>query len=308
LTVPGAAEAGVVDQDLDRETELVDLSLERVAPEVATASTLPALCCGATSDTVPMKAAICPPRRSAIAAAVPRAQTPGRIATSPGALLASPVFFHGRQIVIRATVSESNGLTQVDMSGSAAAAAATSTPRAIYVLWKDRPSRTEGEIRGEFWDIGRLRPDDGAAVTIVAVGTTLPELAAGVVAARRNQPDIAVGNVIGSNVYNILVILGLAVTLAADGIAVAPAVVAFDIPVMIAVALACLPIFVTGYVITRWEGALFVGYYAAYTAYVILASVQHDALPRFSATMLAYVLPLTAVTLLVVYVRAVRQR
>lgn len=96
-----------------------------------------------------------------IAAAVPQAQAPGRIATSPGALLASPVFFHGRQIVIRAAVSESNGLTQVDMSGSAAAAAATSTPRAIYVLWKDRPSRPEGEIRGEFWDLGRLRPDDG---------------------------------------------------------------------------------------------------------------------------------------------------
>jgi cation:H+ antiporter len=145
------------------------------------------------------------------------------------------------------------------------------------------------------------------ALTVVAAGTSLPEVAASVVAALRGERDIAVGNVIGSNVYNILVILGLAVTLAPDGIDVAPAVVAFDIPVMIAVALACLPIFVTGYVITRWEGALFVGYYAAYTAYVILASVQHDALGRFSATMLAYVLPLTAVTLLVVYVRAVRQ-
>jgi cation:H+ antiporter len=146
------------------------------------------------------------------------------------------------------------------------------------------------------------------ALTLVAAGTSLPEVAASIVAALRGERDIAVGNVIGSNVYNILVILGVAVTLAADGIAVAPAVVAFDIPVMIAVALACLPIFVTGYMITRWEGALFVGYYAAYTTYVILASVQHDALPHFSATMLAYVLPLTTVTLLVVYVRAVRRR
>jgi cation:H+ antiporter len=144
-------------------------------------------------------------------------------------------------------------------------------------------------------------------LTLVAAGTSLPEVAASIVAALRGERDIAVGNVIGSNVYNILVILGVAVTLAPDGIAVAPAVVTFDIPVMIAAALACLPIFATGYVITRWEGALFVGYYAAYTTYLVLASVQHDALPAFSATMLAYVLPLTAVTLLVVYVRAVRQ-
>jgi cation:H+ antiporter len=145
-------------------------------------------------------------------------------------------------------------------------------------------------------------------LTVVAAGTSLPEVAASIVAALRGERDIAVGNVIGSNVYNILLILGLAVTLAPGGIAVAPAVVTFDIPVMIAVALACLPIFATGYLITRWEGALFVGYYAAYTTYLVLASVQHDALPAFSATMLAYVLPLTAVTLLVVYVRAVRQR
>jgi len=100
--------------------------------------------------------------------------------------------------------------------------------------------------------------------------------------------------------------VGLSAILAPNGIRVAPSALGFDIPVMIAVALACLPIFFTGHLIARWEGSLFVGYYAAYALYLILASLEHDALPLFSATMLAYVLPLTAVTLLVLYVRAAR--
>jgi len=78
------------------------------------------------------------------------------------------------------------------------------------------------------------------------------------------------------------------------------------VPVMIAVAVACLPIFFTGRVIARWEGWLFLAYYVAYTAYLIMAAAQHDALPLFSSAMAAFVLPLTAVTLLVLTVRAVR--
>ena len=144
-------------------------------------------------------------------------------------------------------------------------------------------------------------------LTIVAAGTSLPEVATSILAAIRGEPDIAVGNVVGSNIYNILAVLGLSAILTPDGITVAPAAVSFDIPVMIAVGVACLPIFVTGHLIARWEGFLFVGYYAAYSLYLILASLEHDALPLFSATMMAYVLPLTAVTLLVLYVRAARR-
>jgi len=79
--------------------------------------------------------------------------------------------------------------------------------------------------------------------------------------------------------------------------------VRFDIPVMIAVAFACLPIFATGHLIARWEGALFVGYYVAYVTYLILATTEHAALPPFSGVMLGFVLPLTAVTLLVLWGR-----
>jgi cation:H+ antiporter len=77
----------------------------------------------------------------------------------------------------------------------------------------------------------------------------------------------------------------------------------FDIWVMLAVALACLPVFMTGREIARWEGAVFVLYYAAYVAYLILAAQRHDALGAFSAAMMSFVIPLTVVTLVVVLIR-----
>ena len=137
-------------------------------------------------------------------------------------------------------------------------------------------------------------------LTIVAAGTSLPEVATSIIAALRGQRDIAVGNVVGSNVFNILGVLGLSSMVSPAGIAVAPSVLAFDLPVMIAVALACLPIFFTGNLIARWEGALFFGLYAAYMAYVLLAAQQHDALRPYSAIMMTAVLPLVALTLVVV--------
>ena len=144
------------------------------------------------------------------------------------------------------------------------------------------------------------------ALTIVAAGTSMPELATSIMAALRKERDIAVGNVIGSCTFNLLGCLGLAGMVAPGGLAVPASLLAFDIWVMLVVALACLPIFVTGREISRWEGAVFLGYYAAYTAYLILATQQHDALPGFSNTMLAFVIPLTVVTLIVVMMKPKR--
>ncbi|MCC6272854.1 MAG: calcium/sodium antiporter [Deltaproteobacteria bacterium] len=141
-------------------------------------------------------------------------------------------------------------------------------------------------------------------LTLVAAGTSLPEVITSIVAALRGQRDIAVGNVVGSNIYNILAILGLSSILAKDGIPLSPATLGFDIPVMIGAAVACLPIFFTGHRIARWEGALFLLYYVAYTLFLILKSLQHDSLPLFSGWMLGYVIPLTAVTLMVYFLRA----
>lgn len=140
-------------------------------------------------------------------------------------------------------------------------------------------------------------------LTIVAAGTSMPELATSVVAALRGERDIAVGNVIGSSLFNILAVAGIAALVTPGGLEVAAALVRFDLPVMIAVAIACLPIFVTGHCITRWEGALFLGYYAAYLSYLILAATAHAALPAYSGAMLGFVLPLTGATLIVLLLR-----
>jgi len=145
-------------------------------------------------------------------------------------------------------------------------------------------------------------------LTVVAVGTSLPEVATSVVASLRNERDIAVGNVVGSNIFNILSVLGLCSIVAPAGVDVSRAALSFDIPVMIAVAVACLPIFFTGYRIERWEGVMFLGYYVAYTVYLYLQATQHDALTTYSAIMGLFVIPITAITLLVVLTRHLQQR
>jgi cation:H+ antiporter len=145
-------------------------------------------------------------------------------------------------------------------------------------------------------------------LTIVAAGTSLPEVVTSVIAALRGERDIAVGNVVGSNIFNVMGVLGLASLVSPGGVEVAAPVVNFDLPVMVAVAFAALPIFFTGGVINRFEGAVFLGYYLAYTAYLILAATQHDALPEFSTVLLYFALPLTALTLIVVSVQEVRRR
>jgi cation:H+ antiporter len=134
-------------------------------------------------------------------------------------------------------------------------------------------------------------------LTIVAAGTSMPELATSVVAAVRGERDIAVGNVVGSNIFNILGILGLTSVISPGGLTVAPEMVRFDIPVMMGVAIVCLPIFFTGARVNRWEGFLFVGYYVAYVVDVILAATGQEVLGAFRVAMLVFVVPLTVLGL-----------
>jgi cation:H+ antiporter len=145
-------------------------------------------------------------------------------------------------------------------------------------------------------------------LTLVALGTSLPELVTSVIAAIRGERDIAVGNIVGSNIFNIMGVLGVAGILAPAGVGVTDAVLAFDMPVMIVVAFACLPIFFTGGDISRKEGLMLLAYYIAYVLYLFLAATQHDALAGFSAVMLYFAIPLTLVTLLVVSLHELRKR
>ncbi|CAN5691687.1 calcium/sodium antiporter [soil metagenome] len=140
-------------------------------------------------------------------------------------------------------------------------------------------------------------------LTIVAAGTSLPEVATSVIAALRGQRDIAVGNVVGSCIFNVLAVLGLGALVAPADIAISPAALAFDIPMMIVVSIAAFPIFLTGYVISRGEGLIFLFYYVAYTSYVILKATEHDALEEFSAVLVAFVAPITVLTALIVMMR-----
>jgi cation:H+ antiporter len=139
--------------------------------------------------------------------------------------------------------------------------------------------------------------DTVIALTIVAAGTGMPEVATSIVATLRGQRDIAVGNVIGSNIFNLLGILGISAVVGGD-LAVASAFENFDVPVMVAVAVACLPLAARRHEIARWQGAFFLVVYGVYVLYLILAAQQHAVLERVNAVMLEFVLPLVAAGLI----------
>lgn len=143
-------------------------------------------------------------------------------------------------------------------------------------------------------------------LTVVAVGTSLPELATTILAAFRGERDIAVGNVIGSNLFNLMGVLGATSVLSSNSIDVPAAALRFDLPVMLAVAVACLPIFFTGQIVARWEGALFLGYYLAYTGYLILSPTSETGADLLEIAMLGFVIPLTVIRLGMSVVRALR--
>lgn len=141
-------------------------------------------------------------------------------------------------------------------------------------------------------------------LTILAIGTSLPEAATCVIASLRNERDIAVGNVVGSNIMNVFAVLGMSAVIAPEGIAVSRTALHLDIPVMIVVSVACLPIFFTGHRIERWEGGLFLAYYVAYLAYLILAEINAVAARTLGSVIILFAVPLTAVTLLVLLLRS----
>jgi cation:H+ antiporter len=146
-------------------------------------------------------------------------------------------------------------------------------------------------------------------LTIVAAGTSMPEVATSVTAALKGERDIAVGNVVGSNIFNILGCIGLSgVVAGSTGLILAPSILTFDIWVMLAVTLACMPIFLSGREIARWEGGFFLAYYVAYVSYLILASQQHAALPMMSQVMMGFVVPITVVALVASLIRQPTQQ
>ncbi|NES94094.1 MAG: calcium/sodium antiporter [Desertifilum sp. SIO1I2] len=135
-------------------------------------------------------------------------------------------------------------------------------------------------------------------LTLVATGTSLPELASSLAASYQGERDIAVGNVIGSNIFNLLAVLALCAIVSPNGIIVSPVALQFDFPFMIAVAIACLPVFFSESRISRPEGLLFIGYYVAYALYLFLKATDGAQLAIYSQFMAIFVIPITVVVLI----------
>lgn len=144
-------------------------------------------------------------------------------------------------------------------------------------------------------------------LTVVAIGTSLPEVATSVLAALRGERDLAVGNAVGSNLFNLLAVLGVTASVSPNVIPVAHGAIQVDIPVMIAVAVTCVPIFANGHVLARWEGALFFLFYIGYITWLILDAADHSVRTDYGNAMLYFVIPITALTLTMIGVHSQRK-
>lgn len=144
-------------------------------------------------------------------------------------------------------------------------------------------------------------------LTIVAAGTSLPELTTSILASLKGERDIAVGNVIGSNLFNLLGVLGVAGLLSPDGVPMSQGVMTFDLPFMIAVAVATLPIFFAKQLLGRWEGGLFVVAYVAYVAWLVVDATNHSLKDELIFVITWFAVPIVVLTLGSSTIRAVRQ-
>jgi cation:H+ antiporter len=144
-------------------------------------------------------------------------------------------------------------------------------------------------------------------LTLVAVGTSLPELATSMVAAFKGERDIAIGNVVGSNIFNIGSVLGLSGLASAGALTVSPSMQVIDVPVMLGVALLCMPLFVAGYVVTRTTGAVFIGCYALYIAWLVVQEAGGRDVALFADLLRQFMLPALVIGAVVVLLREMRK-
>jgi cation:H+ antiporter len=148
-------------------------------------------------------------------------------------------------------------------------------------------------------------------LTIVSAGTSMPELITSLVAALRGRTDLAIGNVVGSCLLNLMLVLGgTALVTGSQGLNVTPDLIHDDLPVMLLTSLACLPIFWTRGRISRLEGGLLLGLYFLYIVDNVLPRTNLSSWSdEFRLVMLCLVLPVVIITIItqaVVYWRTSR--
>ncbi len=221
-------------------------------------------------------------------------------------------------------------------SAPGALVSATSAGRVAQTAGKTAESMTEAieEVRGPLWRdlvflvagvallvVGAQFLVNGATavarafgvselvigLTVVAIGTSLPELATSIVAVRQGQRDLAVGNVVGSNIFNIGAVAGLAALIAPSGVPVPESALALDIPLMIAASLVLLPLAFTDSLIARWEGGLLFALYVGYLVYTVVEASGRP-LERLQTFMLLFVTPLVILTVVVTTLGEMRRR
>lgn len=147
-----------------------------------------------------------------------------------------------------------------------------------------------------------------SGLTIVAVGTSLPEIATTVAAARNDEHELAIGNVIGSCFFNVAAVPAAMALVGSGGLVVGVAALNVDMPVMMLAVVACLPIFFSGHRISRYEGALFLVYYSVYFMFLYSRGVSDSALNRYQTEMQVLALAVVSITFVVIVFRAMQYR
>jgi cation:H+ antiporter len=145
-------------------------------------------------------------------------------------------------------------------------------------------------------------------LTVIAVSTSLPALTTSLIAALRGEREIAVGNVIGSNLFNLLGVLGVTALIAPEPLSVSPNALDFDLPVMLGVAALCLPLFYSGYRITRAEGLMLLTLYLAYGLHIVSFTTGMPLADKLERLMVQFILPLFAAMVLLTTIRAWRRQ
>lgn len=129
-------------------------------------------------------------------------------------------------------------------------------------------------------------------LTIVAAGTSMPEVATSIVAAMKGEGDISAGNVIGSNIFNILGVLGVAAATTPESIPVAENIIKFDLPIAIFAAVVTIPVFIVDNYVSRFDGLIFSSYFIFYNVLVVMRALNNPSAPMLETFLTAYI-PLT---------------
>jgi cation:H+ antiporter len=185
------------------------------------------------------------------------------------------------------------------------------TPRAIGINAALVATGLVGLVLGANWIVSGATavatamgiPEIIIGLTIVAVGTSLPEITTSVVAGVRGHRDLAVGNVVGSCLFNLLMVLGVTAIVSPEPVPVSSDLLAVDVPLMVAAAVACLPIMFTGFTVDRREGVVLLAFYAAYLAYLLLVATGAPDAARFGQVLVFGAVPVAGVALTIAAVR-----